>query len=132
MCWERLREILVFSLHKHNAMRGEFSYFERYAAAAMCYNSLSTAGLAGAAGRSEMRRHSRRLALELVNARNRARDHPGCRVFDSALDLEATEVRKLTATMVLMHGVSDVPELIVSGELYQGHCVLSGDSKIDV
>jgi hypothetical protein len=93
----------------------------------MSYNPPSTARLAGAAGRCEMRRHSLRLALELVNARNHARDHPGCRVFDSALDLEASEVRKLTAAMVLMHGNSDVPELNVSGELYQGYCVLRGD-----
>ena len=93
----------------------------------MCYNSPSTAGVAGAAGRCEIRRQSRRLALDLVNARNRARDHVVGHVFDSALDLEASEVRKLTALMVLMHGIRDVPELSVSGEWYQGHCVLRGD-----
>jgi hypothetical protein len=73
-----------------------------------------------------MRRQSRRLALELVNAQNRARYHPGCRVFDSALDLEASEVRKLTALMAHVHDISDAPELSVSGELYQGHCLLRG------
>jgi hypothetical protein len=119
-------KLSLLSLHKHNAVLGEFSYFERCAAAAMCYNPPSTAGVAGAAGRCEMRRQSRRLAFELVNARNRARDHVVGHAFDSALDLEASEVRKLTALMVLVHGISDAPELSVSGELYQGHCLLRG------
>ena len=93
----------------------------------MCYNPPSTAGVAGAAGRCEMRRQSRRLALNLVNARNRARDHVVGHALDSALDLEASEVRKLTAAMVLVQGISYVPELSVSGELYLVHCVLRGD-----
>jgi hypothetical protein len=92
----------------------------------MCCKPPFTAGLAGAAGQCEMRRHSRGLALELVNARICARDHLGGRAFDCALDREASEVRKLTALTVLMHGISDVPELSVSGELYQGHCMIRG------
>jgi hypothetical protein len=119
-------KLSLLSLHKHNAVLGEFSHFGRCTAAAMCYNPPSTAGVAGASGRCEMRRQSRRLALELVNAQNRARYHPGCRVFDSALDLEASEVRKLTALMSHVHDISDAPELSVSGELYQGHCLLRG------
>jgi hypothetical protein len=108
----------LFSLHKHNAVRGEFSHVRCCAAVVICYKPPSTAGLAGTADRCEKRRHFRRLALELVNARNCAHHHPVGRAFDSALDLEACKVRKLTAVMVPMHGISDVPELSVSSDLY--------------
>ena len=84
--------------------------------------------------RSRQRRRSMRNAAPLsetgaglVNARNRACDHVVGHAFDSALDFEASEVRKLTALMLLMHGISDASELSVTGELYQGYCVLRGD-----
>ena len=108
-------------------MHGEFSYFRRCAAAALRHNPPLTTRVAGVAGGRDMRRHSQRFVLELVNARNRDRDHPGGCALESARDPEATEVRKLTALRMLMRGIIGGCVFRISVELYGGYCVLGGD-----